>query len=141
MKQTLLRTIVGAGGFLLCLAPMNAAPQYPDRDPWHNDRESFYHEQSWHMHLFNRVRQDLDHVQTVAFSGGDEYRIVRTKRELDELQSKLAAGEYDESSLDDAISALGRVVTDNRLSARDRDMLNDDLNRMRDYRAHHSDWR
>ncbi len=28
----------------------------------------------------------------------------------------------------------------NRLSARDRDMLNDDLNRVRDYRAHHEAW-
>jgi hypothetical protein len=32
-------------------------------------------------------------------------------------------------------------VADNRLSSRDRDMLNDDLNRMRDYREHHEDWR
>ena len=35
------------------------------------------------------------------------------------------------------IGALGKVVADNRLSARDRDMLTDDLTRLRDYREHH----
>jgi hypothetical protein len=92
------------------------------------------------MHLFERVRADLDHVQTVAFSDGDEYRIVRTKQQVDELQGKLAEGKYDQPELDEVVASLGRVLADNRLSPRDRDMLNDDLSRVRDYRAHHGDW-
>jgi hypothetical protein len=141
MKHPLLKTIAGAGLLLCGIINVQAAPQYRDEDPWHRSREAFYEEQSWKMHLFDRVREDLDHVQTLAFSGGDEDRIVRTKQVLGDLQSRLADGRYDRPELDDAIAALTRVVADNRLSSRDRDMLNDDLNRMRDYREHHEDWR
>ena len=52
------------------------------------------------MRLFDRFRQDLNHVQEVAFSGGDQYRIVRTKEQLEELQSKLADHRYDSPELD-----------------------------------------
>jgi hypothetical protein len=32
------------------------------------------------------------------------------------------------------------VIADNRLSQRDRDILNDDLSRLRDYRERHDNW-
>jgi hypothetical protein len=35
---------------------------------------------------------------------------------------------------------LQKVVDSNKLSPRDREMLADDLNRMRDYREHHENW-
>jgi hypothetical protein len=91
--------------------------------------------------MFQRVREDLNHVQSLAFTGGDQYRIARTKEELNELQNKLVAGQYDQPELDEAIAALQRVVADNRLTPRDRDILADDLIRMREYREHHEDWR
>ena len=90
--------------------------------------------------MFAEVKEDLNHVQAKTFPGRDEYRIVRTKQELDELQSDLAARRYDESKLDEVIRTLQRVVADNRMSPRDRDILNDDLQRLRDYRAHHEGW-
>ena len=92
------------------------------------------------MRLFERVRMDLDHVQSGAFAGTDEYRIVRTKEQVAELQGKLADGKYDQPELDEVVASIGRVLADNRLSPQARDMLNDDLNRVRDYRAHHDDW-
>lgn len=107
MKHALIRTIAGTGLLLFGLAKMQAAPQqYQDQDPWHQSRDAFYKEQSWRMHFFDRVREDLDHVQTLALSGGDEYRIDNTKHLLNELQSKLAAGRFDQPQLDDAVAAL-----------------------------------
>jgi hypothetical protein len=53
----------------------------------------------------------------------------------------MVAGQYDQPELDEVIAALQRVVADNRLTPRDRDILTDDLNRMREYREHHEDWR
>ena len=47
---------------------------------------------------------------------------------------------YDERDLDDVIGVLARVVSDNRMAPRDRDILTDDLSRLRDYREHHADW-
>jgi hypothetical protein len=35
---------------------------------------------------------------------------------------------------------MDRVVADNRLAPRDRDMLSDDMKRLRDYREHHEGW-
>lgn len=77
----------------------------------------------------------------LAFTGGDQYRIARAKEELNELQNKMLAGQYDQPELDEVIATLQRVVADNRLTPRDREILTDDLNRMREYREHHEDWR
>lgn len=140
MKRSLFNGMVCAGVLLFSLAAGQALAQYHDDDAWHQTRESFFAGNGWRMHLFERVRADLDHVQTVAFTGGDEYRIARTKQQVDELQGKLAEGKYDQPELDEVVASLGRVLADNRLSPRDRDMLNDDLTRVRDYRAHHEDW-
>jgi hypothetical protein len=91
--------------------------------------------------LFDDVREDLQHVQAVTWpGGGDRYRLDRTVAELNQLQSKLASHVYDERDLDDVIAVMSRVVSDNRMAPRDRDILSDDLSRMREYREHHADW-
>ncbi len=108
---------------------------------WYHNRDERFHGEHWRMHVFSEVRQDLDHVQANAFSGRDEHRLMQTKRELDELQANLAAHRYEEPKLDDVINSLQRVVADNRLQARDRDILNDDLQRLQNYREHHENWR
>jgi len=41
--------------------------------------------QAWHMNFFNRIREDIDHMQTLVFSGGNEYGIAKTKKEFGEL--------------------------------------------------------
>jgi hypothetical protein len=140
MKRSLINSIACAGLLLFSLSARQAVAQDRDDDTFYHTRDGFYSGESWRMHLFDRVRADLDHVQQVAFSGGDEYRIVRTKEQVAELQGKMVEGRYDQPELDDVIASLGRVVADNRLSQRDRDILNDDLSRVRDYRTHHEDW-
>lgn len=147
MRHILLKMVAGVG--LLVFGTSIGMAQDRDRDrdrgndsTWYQSRESFFREQHWKAHLFQRVREDLDQVQTTAFPGGrDEFRIVRTKQELGELQTKLADNRYDQPQLDDVISGLQRVIDSNKLSSRDRDMLADDVSRLRDYREHHSDWR
>src|SRR5579863_9836047 len=114
-----------------------------DRDRVEQERnEQRYHEQNrdnnwWRGHLFQRVREDLEHVQAVTptFSA-DEYRVVTTKHDLDDLQGKLDAGRFDQPELDRTIQGVEKVLSNNRLSPRDRDMLSDDLMRMREYREH-----
>lgn len=142
MTNKLLRTLL-IGSFVVGLAGVQAAPaQDRDRDEgWYTQRDTFYHGQDWKMRMFDRVRDDLNRVQSDTFSAGDEYRINQTKEQLGELQTKLAASRYDEPELDQVIGAMSKVVADNRLNPRDRNMLTDDLSRMRDYRAHHDNWR
>jgi hypothetical protein len=141
MKHALLKSITCAGLLLFSFGGARAAVQHQDDDDaWHRTREEFYAGNDWRMHMFNRIRIDLDHVQDVAFGRRDEDRIVRTKERIADLQEKMAAGRYDGPELDDVIASLETVVSDNRLSHRDRDMLTDDLSRVRDYRDHHDDW-
>jgi hypothetical protein len=113
----------------------------PDMDAYYNDRDAFFRGNNGRAMLFQRVREDLDHATSGAFPfTGDRARLDRTRMELDELQQKLARGFYDERQLDETSAALQAVVEGNRLAPRDRAMLTDDLNRMRDFRARHDDY-
>lgn len=114
---------------------------YRDDDVYHRDRDDRFRGEDMRRRFFERIREDLEHVQSGAFPfGADQYRLARTRQELDELQSKLAAGRYDERELDEVIGAMDRVIRDNRLSGRDRDVLTDDLNRLREFRERHNDY-
>jgi hypothetical protein len=92
----------------------------------------------WKGRLFDRVRADLDMVQshTPVFSGG-EFRLTRAKEQLNQLQKDASEGRFVDRDLDEVIGTIQRVVADNRMPDRDRAMLNDDLNRLRDFREHH----
>jgi hypothetical protein len=112
-----------------------------DTDAYHNDRDAFFRGNNGRAMLFQRVREDLDHATSGAFPfTGDRARLDRTRMELDELQQKLARGFYDERQLDETTAALQAVVEGNRLAPRDRAILTDDLDRMRDFRARHDDY-
>jgi hypothetical protein len=85
--------------------------------------------------LFERVQTHLDRVEDKTFPfTGDRARLNRTKQKLNELQSKLDAGRYDEREANEVIESLQAVVNENRLRPRDRDVLSDDLSRMREFR-------
>jgi hypothetical protein len=92
----------------------------------------------WRGRLFDRVRADIDAVQarTPVFSSS-EFRLDRAKEELNQLQRDASNGNFIDRDLDDVIGTLQRVVADNRMPERDRAMLTDDLNHLRDFREHH----
>lgn len=112
-----------------------------EHQQYQQDRDRFFQGEAWRRNLFQRVREDVEHVQHSTFPfTGDQSRLGQTITELNELQGKLSAGHYDERELDQVLGALGSVVQNNRLSPRDRDVLNDDLRRMREFRDHHDDY-
>lgn len=115
--------------------------QYGARDVegvYHRERDQRFSGNDWRATFFQHIREDLDHVESNTFPfGSDSARLARTKFELDELQQKLAQGTYDEQELDEAMGALQVVVSSNRLGVRDRQVLTDDLTRMRDFRIRH----
>ena len=84
--------------------------------------------------LFERVRGDLSQARNGFRRSNDEYRLDRTFQQLDDLQRDYARGNFNRGQLDDVIDALRRVVNDNRLSRRDRDNLNADLEDLRSLR-------
>ena len=138
IRNVLLSSLAGGALLFLSFAPSLAAQ---DRDDYHHDRDAYFHGENWHQRIFERVREDLQHVQSVTWpNGGDQYRLDRTMEELNDLQSKLANRVYDESELDRVIDTLGRVASFNRMAPHDRDILTDDIARLREYREHHADW-
>jgi hypothetical protein len=108
---------------------------------YQQERDRFFQGEAWRRNLFQRVRMDVEHVEhsTIPFTG-DRARLQRTITELNELQGKLGEGRYDERTLDEVMGALRAVVQENRMQGRDRDVLSDDLNRLREFRDHHDDY-
>jgi hypothetical protein len=114
-------------------APERIPDRGPGPDGWRRDRDDWFRRDNWRDHLFDRVREDIEHVQSVTWpAGADQYRLARTKQQLNELQS--ASGRWDRRELDDVINAMTRVLQDNRLRREDREILSDDLSRLRDLR-------
>jgi len=88
-----------------------------DVDAYHRDRDTYMRGNDGRSLFFQRIREDLDHATSGAFPfTGDRARLQRTQMELDELQSKLARGFYDERELDETMAALQAVVQGNRLA-------------------------
>jgi hypothetical protein len=142
MNSFLLKSLAGAGLLVLSLtARAQDRDRDRDDDSYHSDRDARFRGDRWRGQLFQRVREDVEHVRAVTWpGGGDEYRLGRTVEELNELQGKMANHVYDERELDEVIGALSRVASYNRMAPRDRDILNDDLARLREFREHHADW-
>ena len=108
---------------------------------YHEQRDQWFRGDNWRASFFHRIREDLDHVASGTFPfGGDQARIARTRYELDELQQKLSEGYYDERELDEVLQAWQMVLSSNRLAQRDREVLTDDLARMRDFRIRHDQY-
>jgi hypothetical protein len=86
--------------------------------------------------LFDRVRADLDRASAYAWaSRADQKRFDQARRELFDFESRFDRGRYDRHELDQAISRMQKVVSQNSLDPGDRGALENDLRRMRDYRA------
>ena|SRR5437870_5472032 len=122
--------VFAASGLILFGLTANAQyqPRYYDRDEY-RERER--------ARFFERVRAHLDRAEasTVPFTG-DRNRIARAREELSPLQSRVEMGTLDRRGLDEAIIAVQRVVDNNHmLSDTNRELLYNDLNRMRDFRS------
>ena len=112
-----------------------------DDDRLYRERDEFFRGSDWRQRIFERVRIDVEHVRSHTFPiGGDQYRLGSTIQELNEMQDKLSRGFFDRRELNDVIGALNAVLRDNRLSGRDREILSDDLDRLRDFRSRSRDY-
>lgn len=138
MRGILFGAVAAAG---LLVFALTGIAQVGDSDSWHHDREAYFQGEHWHGHLFERVKEDVEHVRAMTWpNGGDKFRLSRTIRDLDDLQAKFAKHIYDDSALQRVIDALGRAASFNRMSSRERNVLVNDVVRLREYREHHADW-
>ncbi len=131
MKQT-----ITAGLTLAALVSLSAVAQ-----DWYHDREDRYRGEQWRAQVFLHVRSDLDHIWSARRASDKERRrIEKTKEELTQLQADLDHGRFDNGILNDVIDSLAKSSNDDRLSPRDRAVLDDDRSRLKDYQINHNHW-
>jgi hypothetical protein len=108
---------------------------------WYHEREERFRGEQWRAHVFMHVRADLEHVWSGRASDKERRRIVRTEEELTKMQADLDQGRFDNGILNDVIDSIRKSSNDDRLPPRDRNVLADDLVRLKDYQDHHNHWR
>jgi hypothetical protein len=79
------------------------------------------------LHLFAQVRTDLEHVWEGRARDKERDRLQKTEEELTKMQADLDQTRWDNGLLNDVIDSIRKSSNDQRLPARDRDILADDL--------------
>jgi len=109
------------------------------QDDWYRQREDRYRGEDWHPHIFMHVKMDLDHVWSAVHAAEKEQRrIERTKQELVQLQEDLDHDRWDNGTVNDVIDSLRKSSNDERLAPRDRDVLADDVVRIKAFQDEHN---
>jgi len=120
-------------GLVMAALGLTAAAQ-----DWYHEREQRFRGEEWRAHLFAHVRTDLDHVWSGRASDKERMRLARTEDELSDMQRDLDHGRWDNGKLNDVIDSIRKSSGDQRLPPRDRGVLADDLNRLKDFQDRHN---
>lgn len=108
---------------------------------WYHERDERFRGEEWRRQVFLHVRSDLEHIWSANRAADRERRrLERTKEELTKLQADLDQGRWDNGILNDVIDSVRKSSNDERLAPRDRDVLADDVVRLKDYQDHHNHW-
>ena len=105
---------------------------------WYHEREERFRGDQWRPHLFTHVRSDLEHVWSGRASDKERTRLNKTKEELTKMQADLDQGRWDNGILNDVIDSVRKSANDDRLPPRDRDVLADDVNRLKEFQDQHN---
>jgi len=125
-------------GFLTTAVVMAALAFSAAAQDWYHDREERFRGEEWRAHLFAHVRTDLDHVWSGRASDRERARLQRTEEELGKMQGDLDRGRWDNGMLNDVIDSIQKSADDQRLPPRDRDVMADDLRRLKEFQDQHN---
>src|SRR5580658_7720959 len=120
-------------GVLLGALAVGAAAQ-----DWYHDRDERFRGEEWKLHLFAHVRTDLEHVWEGRARDKERDRLAKTEEELTKMQVDLDQTRWDNGILNDAIDSIRKSSNDARLDPRDRDVLADDLIRLKEFQDQHN---
>jgi hypothetical protein len=108
---------------------------------WHQERKERFQAEAWRPHIFDYVRTDLEHVWS-AYQAKDRERVRldKTKEELYKMQADLDQGRFDNGLLNDVIDSLRKSSNDDLLARPDKEVLADDVVRLKDFQNNHDHW-
>jgi hypothetical protein len=118
-------------GIILAAFAFSAAAQ-----DWYQQRE--VSEEQWRLHLFDHVRSDLEHVWSGVAKDKEVERLTKTEEELTKMQADLEQTRWDNGILNDVIDSISKSSNDDRLKARDRSVLADDVRRLKEFQDQHN---
>jgi hypothetical protein len=127
-----MRRLVKAGLIMAALAMTISAQD------WYQQRAERYRGERWRSHLFTEVRTDLDHVWSGHAADKERERLQKTEEELSKMQGDLDQGRWDNGILNDVIDSITKSSADDRLAPRDRDILADDVRRLKEFQDQHN---
>ena len=108
---------------------------------WYQARVERFHGDSWRPHIFDYVRTDLEHVWSApAAADRERDRLDKTKEELYKMQTDLEQGRVDNGILNDVIDSLRKSSDDDKLAPQDRQVIADDLVRLKDFQRNPTAW-
>src|SRR5580700_11414156 len=123
-----------AAGVIVVALAFSAAAQ-----DWYHDREERFRGEGWRPHIFMNVRTDLEHTwSAVKASNQERTRLQKTEEELTKMQADLDQGRWDNGILNDVIDSITKSSADDRLAPRDRDILADDVRRLKVFQDEHN---
>lgn len=105
---------------------------------WYKEREERFRGEQWRPHLFMHVRTDLEHVWSGRAADKERARLDKTEEELTKMQADLDQGRWDNGILNDVIDSIRKSSNDDRLAPRDRDVLADDVRRLKEFQDQHN---
>jgi hypothetical protein len=120
-------------GAIIAAFALSAAGQ-----DWYKEREERFRGEQWRAHLFMHVRADLEHVWSGRAADRERERLQKTEQELTKMQADLDQGRWDNGILNDVIDSIRKSSDDQRLAPRDRDVLADDLRRLKEFQDQHN---
>jgi hypothetical protein len=118
-------------GIILAALAFSVAAQ-----DWYQQRE--ISDEQWRLHLFAHVREDLEHVWSGVAKDKELERLTKTEDELTKMQADLDETRWDNGLLNDVIDSIAKSSNDDRLKARDRTVLADDLRRLKEFQNQHN---
>src|SRR5262252_1685800 len=138
MKRVVTGIFFGAGLFLFGASAFGQdhgrpGMSFQDRDRyWGHDRMA----REWRGAFYDHLQADLSRAQRSRYLRGDDLgRFDRAHREVGQFSAKWERGVFDPREMDQAIASVQRVVDIPSLRRDDRDLLREDLRRMRDFRG------
>jgi hypothetical protein len=127
-----LKKMIPGGLFLACISALPAMAQYGD--PYY--RQPAPAPAPAPDGLFDRVQRDLDRTAANPYlKPGARGHLDHARQEVWRFQQRWASGRFDMGDLDGAIKAVNKVVNADSVDYHDRQTLQNDLFRMREFRA------
>jgi hypothetical protein len=129
MRQKMVTAVLGT--ILLGAAAGQAQAQYRDRDYGYGGYGGGYGRGD---NVIARVMSDVQRVGRGPYGGSDR-NVQRAMDELSRFDEKWRRGQWDQGRLDRAIERVSALANSRAVNPRDRQMLFQDANLLRNFRA------